>query len=56
MTTRLVRPKKTINEENVEKLRISHVISEYSKLAQKKYKCKKLLIPNKDPLLDLQKI
>ena len=35
---RLVRPKKTVNEENVEKLRIIHVINEYSKLAQKEHK------------------
>ena len=37
---RFVRPKKTVNEENVEILRISHVISEYNKLAQKEYKRK----------------
>ena len=53
---RLVRPKKTVNEENVEKLRINNDISEYSKLSQKDHKHRKLLIQNKDPLVDLQKI
>ena len=38
---RLTRPEKTVNKENAEKLRISRDISEYSKLSQKDYKCKK---------------
>ena len=32
---RVIRPKNTVKEENMEKLRICHVISEYNKLAQK---------------------